>query len=84
MFRQVWAYVPRPTAAGAQQIEHVRRQFTDAADPATVDAVVALSIAEIDVAIAELVKAGRLRPKRPAAASILVPGPFGPIWHGMP
>jgi hypothetical protein len=64
----VWAYVPRPTPAGAQTIDRIRQQFTDAADPATVDAVVALSIAEIHVAITELTKAGMLRPKRHPAA----------------
>jgi hypothetical protein len=68
LFARVWAYVPRPTAAGAQSIDRIRQQFTDAADPATVDAVVALSIVEIHVAIAELIKAGLLRPKRRAAA----------------
>lgn len=86
MFRQVWAYVPRPTAAGAQRIEHVRQHFTDAADPATVDAVVALSIAEIDVAVAELVKAGRLRPSGRGGQTrnspgVPLTGPYGPIWY---
>jgi hypothetical protein len=78
MFQRVWDYVPQPTEKGQEFIDKVVKQFTDANDPATVDRVVALSIKEIEIAISELKKEGRLRPKPdPDAARNAIKPPIG-------
>ena len=84
-FKKVWDFVPRPTKTGEEFIEKVRRQFTDASDPATVSAVVELSVKEIGIAVEELTKEGRLRTKpdvEAARKAPIGPGDFGPPTEG--
>jgi hypothetical protein len=67
MFTRVWKYTPHPTAEGQKFIDQVREELTNAANPAAVDAAVALSVHEIETAIDEMIEMGILRRKKGAA-----------------
>jgi hypothetical protein len=61
LYKNVWSYTPMPTPTGVKQIQKIVNMFADPANTAAVDAFVKLSIGNIDVAISELEKIGRIR-----------------------
>jgi hypothetical protein len=69
LFKSVWKFTPRPTKDGQKEIAKAMATFGDAAKPEAVAEFVELTIAQLDLAIAELKAAGHLidKPKPKAA-----------------
>jgi hypothetical protein len=99
LFKQVWDFTPRPTAAGKTNIQTLIATFANADDKQTIAAFAALTIAQLPTAIQELTKRGNMRPKPAPAASgggtgggsgaggssdAGVPGGGGPTDAGVP
>lgn len=79
MFERVWRFTPRTTAAGRSRVDKILEQFTDAADPATVNAFVALTVEELPLAIRTLEAQNYMRKKAaaPATGGTPTPAPAG-------
>jgi hypothetical protein len=73
-FERVWRHVPRPTDAGGARVNAILDEFTNADDPDTRAAFVALTVEELPVALSALEAEGYMR-KRPAATA---PAPATP------
>jgi hypothetical protein len=62
LYAAVWAYVPRPTKAGATSIQQAVQELADPSQQSTIAGVVAGLIANIRDIVAELVRLGHLAP----------------------
>lgn len=72
LFKAVWDFTPRPTASGAARIERAISSMLNYGDPATIAALSAVTINNIDVVIAKLIERGYMRRKAGATSA---PGP---------
>ena len=78
--KAVWAFVPRPSkGTGDAQVKAMVDTFTDPSKTETVNAFIALTVAQIDTAIEALTARGIMRDKPvKKAPSPSSPGPVGP------